>query len=166
MTERAGQRTREPSEGLDHAAIGRLRLVITRLHRQMVQASSEQDLTMAQLSALARIDQYGPLRLSELAALEGVAAPSMIRTIAPLKEAGLVGKEPDLHDGRSFQLTATAAGRDTLNRVRRERSALLTRRLDLLTPDQREILYAAVPVLELLVGETVPPLSDERSDRR
>jgi DNA-binding MarR family transcriptional regulator len=141
----------------DPAAIGRLRLVIARLHRQMVQSLGEKDLTPAQLSALARIEQYGPIRLGELATLEGVAAPSMIRTLTPLKQAGLIGKEPDRQDGRSFLIRTTEAGHEKLATVRRERSALLAQRLDHLTPEQREVLYAAIPVLELLVGEDARP---------
>ncbi|MEO3867532.1 MarR family transcriptional regulator [Nonomuraea sp. B12E4] len=145
MSDRTGQH--------DSAAIGRLRLVIARLHRQMVQSLGEQDLTPAQLSALARIEQYGPIRPGELAALEGVAAPSMIRTLTPLTRAGLIGKEPDRQDGRSFFIRATAAGHERLATIRRERSALLAQRLDHLTPEQRDLLYAAIPVLELLVDE-------------
>lgn len=60
---------------LDAATVARLRLVVARLYRQLAQASSGRDLTMAQLSALARIEEHGPIRLGELAALERVAAP-------------------------------------------------------------------------------------------
>jgi DNA-binding MarR family transcriptional regulator len=154
MGDQTGQDVRQgPGSGLDPTAISRLRLVIARLYRQMVQASSEHDLTFAQLSALARIEQHGPIRLGELAAREGIAAPSMIRTIAPLTAAGLIGKEPDPQDGRSFLIATTPAGRETLTGIRRERTALLAQRLDRLTVDQLEVLYAAIPVLELLVGE-------------
>jgi hypothetical protein len=49
--------------------VARLRLLIARLYRQMAQASGDDlNLTYAQLSALARIEQHGPLRPGELAA--------------------------------------------------------------------------------------------------
>jgi hypothetical protein len=48
----------------------------------------------------------------------------------------------------------TATGRKNLARMRRERSALLARRIDRLDREQREALAAAIPVLEILVEET------------
>jgi DNA-binding MarR family transcriptional regulator len=157
MGDVTGQHTRQPpGSGLDSEEVGRLRLVIARLHRQMAQASGSQDLTFAQLSALARIEQCGPIRLGELAAREGVSAPSMTRTITPLSAAGLIGKEPDPGDGRSFLVATTATGRRTLTRIRKERSALLVQRMDRLSAEQREVLSAAIPILELLVDESVP----------
>lgn len=136
---------------LDSATVARLRLVIARLYRQLAQASSGQDLTYAQLSALARVEEHGPLRLGELAALERVAAPSMTRSITPLVDAALIARKPDPNDRRSSLVALTPEGHELLARVRRERSELLTRRLERLTEEQRETLQAAVPVLELLV---------------
>ncbi|MER7766782.1 MarR family transcriptional regulator [Kitasatospora sp. NPDC096140] len=143
--------------GLPADAVVRLRLVIGRLNRQMVRASGEQDLTAAQLSALARTEQHGPLRLGELAAREGVAVPSMVRTVTPLVAAGLIARTPDPLDGRSALLAPTPHGRDTLDRIRRERSALLARRSTRLTPDQCRQLEEALPLLELLLDEPDPP---------
>jgi DNA-binding MarR family transcriptional regulator len=143
-----------PAAGvLDAAAMARLRLAVARLNRQMVQASSGQDLTFAQISALARIAEHGPLRLGELAARERVAAPTMTRTIAPLAAAGLVGKEPDPQDGRSHLIALTAVGKEMIERMRRQRLELLVRRIGRLSAGQSETLLAAIPVLELLAEE-------------
>ncbi|WP_083975404.1 MarR family winged helix-turn-helix transcriptional regulator [Kitasatospora mediocidica] len=146
----------EPSStrGLAPDSIARLRLVIARLNRQMAQASSGQDLTSAQLSALARIEQHGPLRLGELAARERVAAPSMIRTLGPLSSAGLIAKSPDPQDGRSQLLELSEPGRQAIAQIRRERSALLSHRVERLDARQCQALEAALPVLELLLEET------------
>jgi len=145
---------RQPT--LDADAIARLRLAIARLNRQMTQASSRSDLTFAQLSALARIEQHGPLRLGELAARERVTAPSIIRTIAPLSEDGLIAKEPDPDDRRSQLLVLTDHGRKVIDRIRQERSELLASRTARLTAEQSAVLAAAVPVLELLAEEPPP----------
>jgi DNA-binding MarR family transcriptional regulator len=139
--------------GASPAAIA---LIVARLYRQLAQASADdldRNLTYAQVSALARIEQAGPLRAGELAGLEQVAAPSLTRTIRPLYEAGLIGKEPDPSDGRSGLLRITPEGRALLQRIRRERAELLARRMARLTPEQREALDAALPVLELLLTE-------------
>ncbi|MFI9325540.1 MarR family winged helix-turn-helix transcriptional regulator [Kitasatospora aureofaciens] len=143
--------------GLSAEAVVRLRLAIGRLNRQLVRASGDQDLTSAQLSALARVEQHGPLRLGELAAREGVAVPSMVRTIAPLVAGGLIAKTPDPQDGRSQLLAPTGYGRDTLARIRRERTALLARRSTRLSPEQCRALEAALPLLELLLDEPDTP---------
>ncbi|MFC4031936.1 MarR family winged helix-turn-helix transcriptional regulator [Streptomyces polygonati] len=134
--------------------VARLRLLIARLYRQMAQASGDDlNLTFAQLSALARIEEHGPLRLGELAAHEQVAAPSLTRTVGPLAAAGLIRKEPDPSDGRSWLVSIAPAGADVLIRIRRERSELLARRMSRLTPEQSRTLRAALPVLERLLTE-------------
>jgi DNA-binding MarR family transcriptional regulator len=138
---------------IDPAMISRLRLAIARIHRQMAQASSGQGLTFAQLSALARVEQHGPLRLGELAARERVAASSMTRTLTPLTGAGLVGRAPDPQDGRSWLIEITAHGRAVLADIRRERSEMLAARVSRLTAERRAALYAAIPVLEALSDE-------------
>ncbi|MFJ1753309.1 MarR family winged helix-turn-helix transcriptional regulator [Kitasatospora sp. NPDC088134] len=138
--------------GLDPAEVVRLRLVIARLHRQLAQASDRQEFTFAQLSALARIEQHGPIRLGELAALERVAAPSMTRTVAPLVASRLVSRVPDPDDRRSALVELSPEGVELLADTRQRRSELLTRRTDELTPQERELLIAALPVLERLVA--------------
>lgn len=137
----------------DPEVTARLRLAIARLNRQMVRASSGQDLTFAQLSALARVEQFGPLRLGELAARERVAASSMTRTITPLAASGLIGKAADPQDGRSFLLQITPHGAQVIADIRRERSQVLAGRVERLTPQQAEALYAALPVLEALADD-------------
>ena len=146
----------------DPAATARLRLAIARLNRQLVRASSGQDLTFAQLSALSRIEEFGPLRLGELAARERVAASSMTRTIAPLTAAGLIGRAPDPQDGRSFLLQITAHGAGVIAAIRRQRSAAFADRVARLTPEQAEALYAALPVLEALADD---PADDPQGAR-
>ncbi|MEV6673929.1 MarR family transcriptional regulator [Streptomyces sp. NPDC051162] len=133
------------------AEVTRLRLVIARLYRQMAQASGSQDLTFSQLSALARTEEHGPLRLGALAAREAVAAPSMTRTLAALTRRGLVAKEPDPKDRRSHLVAVTPEGRALLATLRRERSEMLAERIARLTDEQRETLRSAVGVLELLL---------------
>jgi DNA-binding MarR family transcriptional regulator len=151
---RAPSASGEPPAAPDPADVARLRLVLARLYRQMAQASGgDRELTFSQISALARTDQYGPLRIGELAAHEQVAAPSLTRTVQPLAAAGLIRKEPDPSDGRSSLVSITPAGRELLGEVRRERSELLSRRLSRLTPEQLDTLLAALPVLELLQYE-------------
>jgi DNA-binding MarR family transcriptional regulator len=155
----------EAIPAIDAAMTARLRLAITRLNRQMVRTSYGQDLTFGQLSALFRIEQFGPLRLSELAGRERVAAPSMIRIIASLTERRLVGKAPDPQDGRSFLIAITASGARVIADTRRERSQVMADRVDRLTFEQAEALYAALPVLEALADHLDDGRTVTRPDR-
>ena len=103
------------------------------------------DIQLAALAALARHDSMTP---GELAEHEKVQPPSMTRVIAVLEERGLVRREPHATDRRQVVLTVTDEGRDVVQRVRRRREAWLAQRLQELTPDERQILLAAAPILE------------------
>jgi DNA-binding MarR family transcriptional regulator len=103
------------------------------------------DIQLAALAALARHDSMTP---GELAEHEKVQPPSMTRVIAVLEERGLVRREPHATDRRQVVLTVTEEGRDVVQRVRRRREAWLAQRLQELTPDERQILLAAAPILE------------------
>ena len=105
------------------------------------------DIQLAALAALARHDSMSP---GELAEHEKVQPPSMTRVIAVLEERGLVRREPHPTDRRQVVLTVTDVGRDVVQRVRRRREAWLAQRLQELTPDERQILRAAAPILEKL----------------
>jgi DNA-binding MarR family transcriptional regulator len=105
------------------------------------------DIQLAALAALARHDSMTP---GELAEHEKVQPPSMTRVIAVLEERGLVRREPHATDRRQVILTVTEEGRDVVQRVRRRREAWLAQRLQELTPDERQILHAAAPILEKL----------------
>ncbi|WP_335976222.1 MarR family winged helix-turn-helix transcriptional regulator [Streptomyces sp. CA2R106] len=145
-------------EGRGGASPSAVALIVARLYRQLAQASADDlNLTYAQLSALARIEQFGPIRLGELAAREQVSAPALTRTVRPLAAAGLIGKEADPADGRSFLVSIHEEGRALLERIRRERAELLARRMARLTPAQHAHLTAALPVLEQLLTEGPPP---------
>jgi DNA-binding MarR family transcriptional regulator len=105
------------------------------------------DIQLAALAALARHDSMTP---GELAEHEKVQPPSMTRVIAVLEERGLVRRKPHATDRRQVVLTVTEEGRDVVQRVRRRREAWLAQRLQELTPDERQILRAAAPILEKL----------------
>ena len=105
------------------------------------------DIQLAALAALARHDSMTP---GELAEHEKVQPPSMTRVLAVLEERGLVRREPHATDRRQVVLTVTEEGRDVVQRVRRRREAWLAQRLQELTPDERQILRAAAPILEKL----------------
>jgi DNA-binding MarR family transcriptional regulator len=131
----------------------RLRLAVGRLNRR-IRIDGRESIPPLQLSALATIEQHGPLRLSELARREAVTAPTMSRVLAALGENGLVERNPDPQDARGVLVTLSDEGERRLAEVRSHRTALVARRLARLDDEQRTALEAALPALEaLLVDE-------------
>ena len=96
----------------------------------------------------------GPKTVGELAATEGVRAPSMTQIINRMEEAGWVTRSAGPVRGRTVQITD--AGVAVSAAVREERSARLAKRLDGLSADDLTVLEAALPVLDRIFGS---PLS-------
>jgi DNA-binding MarR family transcriptional regulator len=140
----------ESERSLESAA--RLRLVLVRLARALRQQGSTA-LTPSQLSALATLEELGPLRISSLAALESVGAPVATRVVSSLEELQLLGRTDDPEDKRACLVELTALGRDTLAAVWGERTVGLSSRMDRLTPSERSKLEAALPALEKIARE-------------
>jgi DNA-binding MarR family transcriptional regulator len=92
-----------------------------------------------------------------LAQVEQVAAPSMTRTLATLIADGLVRKDPDPQDGRSWQVALTPKGTQLFHDMKQARSAAMAERMSRLTPEQYEVLADALPVLELLAADDYEP---------
>jgi DNA-binding MarR family transcriptional regulator len=129
--------------------VTRLRVALARLSRRL-RRHELAGLTPTQLAALATIGKTGPMRLGDLAAAEGIAPSTLTRLVTALEEAGYVRRCTDPSDARASTLTITAHGQDALERIRTENTLMLTASLELLTPEQRSALAAALPVLEQL----------------
>lgn len=139
----------DPEDGLGELA-ARLRLVVGRLNRR-IRIDGHETIPPLQLSALVTVEQYGPLRLSDLARRESVTAPTMSRVLTALDEQGLVVRNPDPDDARGIRIVLSERGAAALHDVRSTRTALVARRLDRLEPAQRRALEAAMPALEALL---------------
>ncbi|HEY5050974.1 MAG TPA: MarR family transcriptional regulator [Acidothermaceae bacterium] len=138
----------------DAETAARLRLVISRLARAVRQHGAA-GLTPSQLSALATIEELGPMRMSDLAGHELIGAPVATRVVATLQELGLVQRAGGSTDGRVSLIELSDAGRETLAELWSERAAGLTARIERLKPEQVAVLTSALPVLETLVRDRV-----------
>jgi DNA-binding MarR family transcriptional regulator len=76
--------------------------------------------------------------------------------VAVLEELGYVRRDADPRDARASTLAITAKGHQTLEHLRDEGTALLTRWLALLPPDQRAAIATALPALEALAEPEAP----------
>jgi len=137
----------------DAETAARLRLVVSRLARAIRQHGAA-GLTPSQLSALAAIEEFGPLRTSELAAREVVGASFATRVVASIETLGYVDRVADPTDGRAHLVAITPAGRATIETLWNERTAGLATRIGKLDADQAAQLDQALMTLELLVRDT------------
>ena len=141
----------ESEQSLETAA--RLRLVLVRLARSLrLQGSTA--LTPSQLSALATLEELGPLRISALAMVESVGAPVATRVVASLEELGLLERTDDPDDKRACLVGLTDFGRETLGQVWGERTVGLSARMEALTPGERGKLEAALSALEKIARDS------------
>jgi DNA-binding MarR family transcriptional regulator len=129
--------------------VARLRVALARLSRRL-RRHELAGLTPTQLAALATIEKTGPMRLGDLAAAEGIAPSTLTRLVTALEDSGYVQRTADPSDARASTLAITAHGQEALERIRTETTLMLMASLELLTPEQRSTLAAALPVLEQL----------------
>jgi DNA-binding MarR family transcriptional regulator len=125
----------------------RLRWAITRMARRLRQEAGT-DLGPSQVAALASIHRHGPLSPSELAEIERIKRPTATRIVRHLEEAGLIERVSDPADGRAAILSATAAGRAHLKRLRERKTAYLAKRLGTMDAEDRRTLERAAELLE------------------
>ena len=140
----------DSGRSLDTAA--RLRLVMFRLARALRHEGSTA-LSPSQVSALASVDEFGPLRISALATLESVGAPVATRIVASLEELDLLKRTDDPDDKRASLVELSDHGRDVLAALWSERTIGLSSRLERLSPAERNRLELALPALEKLTRE-------------
>lgn len=147
---------------MDADLIARLRGVIPRLARQLNDTSTGEDLTPTQYSVLALVRVRGPIGLAELTGLEGLNPTMLSRVIKVLDERGLVRRLPDPRDMRAARLEVTEEGLRLNDRVRAQRTQMLSECLGRLPPETAETLLAAVPAMEAL-AEAVKTTTPARS---
>lgn len=140
------------SPTLDTDTAARLRASIMRLHRRLrpTAAGASAGLTPTRISILFTVVRLGPIRLSELAAEEGINPTMLSRVVGDLGDAGLVERLCDPEDRRAALVTATAAGQELASRMRRERTDVLNLALSNLSGTDRRRLEQALPALEQL----------------
>jgi DNA-binding MarR family transcriptional regulator len=129
----------------------RLALVVGRLNRRLALAPG--GLSHGLLTALAMVSKRGPLRLAELAQLEGVSAPGATRIVAELETRGLVGRTVDPDDGRAFRIQVTPEGTDAILRARAARANVVAELLGGLSAAELATIEAALPALERVIEQ-------------
>lgn len=87
-----------------------------RLHRAR-QERSGVTLSRTGWEFLRRVEDLGPIRVSQLAELLDLSLPVTSRALQRLEDQGLVTRQSDPADGRAARFVATAAGSDARGRI-------------------------------------------------
>jgi DNA-binding MarR family transcriptional regulator len=108
------------------------------------------EISLTSASTLGTLERTGPRRITELAAVEGVAQPSMTVLVTGLERSGLVERQTDPSDRRVVLVALTGAGADYLRRRRRAGAEVFAELIDKLPPEEAASLMAAAPALQHL----------------
>jgi DNA-binding MarR family transcriptional regulator len=123
--------------------------------------TDQAQLSLTAAVALSRLSAEGPIRLTTLAAAEGISQPSMTQLIQRLERQGMATRINDPEDGRAALVNITDAGRalrDARRRDRRDRLAELL--VDLSSEDKAALTLAmrvALPIIRRLVDNATNP---------
>jgi DNA-binding MarR family transcriptional regulator len=150
ITSNSSKLTTTNDEAVEEAA--GLLVALTRISRQLRSRSrsANDDVTPSQTSALARIEQLGPLRLGTLAEVEGTSAATMCRVIDRLEERNLITRVPDPEDGRASNLQLSSEGGALLAELRARSTEALRSALSELNVAEHHVVTQAISILERL----------------
>ena len=133
------------------AAARELRVVVSRLRRQLRDLAIDGDLTPSQTAVLTRLWKEGASSASALAGAERVRPQSMATIVAALEQRGLIERTPDPQDGRRQVISLTKAGRQRAESDRQVREEWLARAIhERYSETERRTILAALSLLERL----------------
>ncbi|GLY92234.1 MarR family winged helix-turn-helix transcriptional regulator [Actinoallomurus iriomotensis] len=125
-------------------------IAMHRLMRRLRRTGHNGTVHPTQLIVLALLNQYGPLRIGELARRVPCSQPTATTAVAGLLSAGFVDREPDPTDGRATRVAATAAGLDILRSFAHSEAEVLAELMSTLPKDDARLVITAAPVLSTL----------------
>jgi DNA-binding MarR family transcriptional regulator len=106
--------------------------------------------TVAQAAALEALGAEGALRPGDLGRRLGIAPSTLTRNLGRLEASGLVGREADPEDGRSFRVALTAPGRTAARAVARREETFARQVLERIPAERRAVVVESLG--ELLVA--------------
>jgi DNA-binding MarR family transcriptional regulator len=104
----------------------------------------------AQLSALSVLVFGGSKSLKQLAEIEQVKPPTMVRIVQGLVEQRLATTRADKDDARKLQISSTSRGRAAMQRARTRRVEALAQLLSEKSGEERAEIAKAVAILRNL----------------
>ena len=146
------------NEMVDIKQLQALNDVFTSVMKQifLTPASSDErhnEMTWAQKKILILLEEYGSLKMSEIARQISVTMPSATAIIEKMVKAELVQRETDPHDRRVIRIVLSGRGRELVAECMKMQAEVFTTILERLDADKRTELLAAFERIRLLLGE-------------
>jgi DNA-binding MarR family transcriptional regulator len=124
-----------------------LAVTLERLVALVRRLPSGVELSLTTVSTLITLEREGPLRLSDVAAREGVTQPGMTQLVTRLERDGYAQRRADPDDARVVRVGITAAGRRMLAERRATRAIKLRDLMGTLPAADRDRIASALPAL-------------------
>jgi DNA-binding MarR family transcriptional regulator len=125
--------------------------VLARLYGFLRRAILPKEMSLTQGLALNTLRDLGPLRVTDLAQIEGIRQPTCTGLVNAMEEQGWVQRRVDEADKRVVLVELTEAGDAVLQVISEARTAVFDRYLGALTQGERDSLAAALPGLAKLI---------------
>ena len=107
------------------------------------------EMSMTSSSTLSALFTDGPMRVTALAARQGVTQPTMTTLVHSLERDGLVVRRADPADGRASLVKLTESGAELVRARRREYTEIAEGYVRMLADDDRRALADAVPAITI-----------------
>ncbi|MFT4009536.1 MAG: MarR family transcriptional regulator [Nocardioidaceae bacterium] len=135
----------------DAGLAAELRIAVAKLSRRIrAERDPRNELSVPRISVLAVLFREGDQTIGQLAAHEWVKPPSMTRLVNALEADGYVRRCGDESDGRTVIVQLAERGRQMILADRRRREAWLAQAMCELSPEERDALRRAAPILSKL----------------
>jgi DNA-binding MarR family transcriptional regulator len=109
-------------------------------------------LSLAATRLLARLQDNGPTRISDLAIAERCSQPTITNHIKRLEASGLVNRHVDPADARAWIIDLTESGEQQLARMRASLGTSLQPYLSAMSRKDRKALREGIEAMQRLMG--------------
>ena len=114
-------------------------------------------ISLAAARLLARLEDDGPTRISDLATLERCSQPTITNHIKRLEGAGLVDRSADPRDARAWMIRLTDEGKQQLTSIRSSIGSSIEPHLAAIGKDDLQAIRAGIGAMQRLMTTERPP---------
>ena len=149
-----GRTPKQYSDQVDDDLQGLGEELITTAARMVRWAPKDQNFTLslAATRLLARLNDNGPTRISDLATAERCSQPTITNHIKRLEASGLVDRHVDPADARAWIISLTDSGEQQLARMRASLGISLQPYLAAMSRKDRKALRDGIEAMRRLMG--------------
>jgi DNA-binding MarR family transcriptional regulator len=128
--------------------------------RDLILYAKEHSLSMSQISALFHIRRKGASGVSCIGDELGITSAAASQMLERLVQQGLISRSEDQNDRRLKQILLTAKGGQTLQNLALARQKWLEELTALMSPEEKELVTAALTILLDKASQINPPIED------